>query len=84
MDLPKSNYSVALNLLRVSEVSQVLNISRSMVYKLINSGNLQSFRIGRVVRVQSVDLQAFIDQHTFHACPQIDNTIPVYKPINKV
>ncbi|MBW8012292.1 MAG: helix-turn-helix domain-containing protein [Chloroflexi bacterium] len=48
-------------LLKVDEVSEILNISRSQVYKLIAIKEIQSVRIGKSVRIRPIDLREFID-----------------------
>lgn len=47
-------------LLTVNEASQVLSISRSKFYDLLNSGHLPSVHIGRSRRVRMRDLEEFV------------------------
>jgi excisionase family DNA binding protein len=47
-------------LLRGSDVANILNISRSLAYQLIQRGEIPSIKIGRAVRVRSKDLEDFI------------------------
>lgn len=47
-------------LLRVEQVAERLAVSRSMAWKLVDSGELRSVRIGRSVRVHPSDLEAFL------------------------
>ena len=47
-------------LLRIPEVADRLTLSRSKVYELIRSGDLQSVQIGRVRRVRLRDLESFV------------------------
>lgn len=49
-------------LLKPSEVASFLNISRSMSYRLLQSGKIPVIRINRIVRVRPNDLQWFLDQ----------------------
>jgi excisionase family DNA binding protein len=51
--------------LRVPEVAVILNISRSNVYELFSSGDLESVKIDRIRLVRSSDLRAYVDQ--FHS-----------------
>ena len=44
-----------------SEVAVILNISRSKVYELFSSGNLESVKIDRSRLVRSSDLRAYVD-----------------------
>ena len=52
-----------LSLLKVAEVAQILNISKSLIYRLIQSGDLPSIRLGRSVRVRPADLEQFIQNN---------------------
>jgi len=47
-------------LLTITEASQVLAISRSKLYELLNSGNLPSVHIGRSRRIRMTDLEEFV------------------------
>jgi excisionase family DNA binding protein len=49
-------------LYRVPEVALILNISRSKVYELFASGELESVKIDRIRLVRSSDLRAYVDQ----------------------
>ena len=48
-------------LLKASEVARILNISRSMVYRLIHTGKIPYIRINQAVRVHNDDLCKFIE-----------------------
>ena len=56
-------------LYRVPEVAVILNISRSKVYELFNSGDLESVKIDRIRLVRSSGLRAYVDQ-----LPSVDNS----------
>jgi excisionase family DNA binding protein len=47
-------------LLRIEQIAERLSVSRSMAWKLIDSGVLRSVRIGRAVRVRPHDLEAYL------------------------
>ena len=47
-------------LLRPREVAVATGLSRSMVYELINRGELPAIRVGKSVRVPVADLQDWI------------------------
>lgn len=47
-------------LLRIEAVALRLSVSRSMAWKLVDSGALRSVRIGRAVRVRPQDLEAYL------------------------
>jgi len=48
-------------LLTIEDVMRRLRVSRSMAYKLTESGILRSVRIGRAVRVRPADLERLIN-----------------------
>ena len=48
-------------LLKASEVARILNISRSLVYRLIHSGKIPYIRINQAVRIHHNDLCKFIE-----------------------
>lgn len=51
-------------LLKGREVAQVLNISRSQAYKLMQQGEIPTVRIGRSVRVRYEHLLEFVEHNT--------------------
>ena len=48
-------------LLTITEASQLLAISRSKLYELLNSGNLPSVHIGRSRRIRMKDIEEFVN-----------------------
>jgi len=48
-------------LYRVPELAVFLNISRSKVYELFSSSELESVKIDRIRLVRSSDLRAYVD-----------------------
>ena len=48
-------------LLKATDVAEMLNVSKAMAYKLINSGQIRSVVIGTAIRVRSEDLFSFIE-----------------------
>jgi excisionase family DNA binding protein len=49
------------NLLRASDVARRLNISRSLAYQLMQTGEIRTVRIrGKIVRVYEPDLEQYI------------------------
>jgi excisionase family DNA binding protein len=61
-------------LLKANDVAARLNISRSAAFSLMRSGDLSVVRFGRLVRVRSEDLEAFISQNTINGSPFQLNT----------
>lgn len=49
-----------MQLLRASDVAQILKISRSHAYTLMRSGQIQVVYLGKSVRVDQRDLERFI------------------------
>jgi excisionase family DNA binding protein len=49
-------------LLNVSQVSKLLGLSRTTVYKLIDTEGLPVVRFGRAVRVRPTALQSWLEQ----------------------
>ena len=48
-------------LLKAGDVARILNISQSLVYRLLQRGKIPSIRINQSVRVDPEDLQQFIE-----------------------
>ena len=48
-------------LYRVTEVAVFLNVSRSKVYELMSSGDLQSVKIDRTRLIRGTDLRAYVE-----------------------
>jgi excisionase family DNA binding protein len=48
-------------LLNANEVAELLNVSRSFAYTLMQSGQLLTVQLGRAVRVRPEDLEKFIE-----------------------
>lgn len=46
---------------KLAQVGQRTGLSRSALYREINSGRLKVVKIGRAVRVREQDLNSFID-----------------------
>ncbi len=52
-------------LLNAGETATLLNISRSMVYKLIAEGALPAVRIGTLVRIPAAGLRDWLEQQQY-------------------
>jgi excisionase family DNA binding protein len=52
-----------VRLLDINDITDLLKISRSSAYRLVDSGALRSVRIGRFRRVRIEDVVAFVDAH---------------------
>lgn len=51
-----------LMLLKVAEVAEILNISRSQVYQLMQKGEIPTIKINRSIRVRPCDLEEYIQK----------------------
>ena len=51
------------SLLKVTEVAEILNISRSMSYRIIQTGEIRSVNIGSARRVRPIDLVDYINRN---------------------
>lgn len=56
----RSEASVGDGLLRVRDVQRILDVSRTMAYKLVSDGTIASVRVGRLVRVRRSALDDYI------------------------
>jgi len=50
-------------LLKANEVAELLSVSRSFAYSLMQNGQLPTVQLGRAVRVRPEDLDEFIQLH---------------------
>ena len=57
----ENNY-LSDTLLKPGDAARMLNISRSLVYRLIRSGEIPVVRINSTVRIKPSDLNNFIEQ----------------------
>lgn len=46
------------------EVMELLYIGKNTLYKLLNSGELKGFRVGRQWRVERCALQKYVESHS--------------------
>jgi excisionase family DNA binding protein len=65
-----SNHTI-VRLLNADQVAEILNVSRSHAYSLIQSGQIPSIRLGRAVRVRPQDLERFIAE-SVHSSMRIE------------
>jgi excisionase family DNA binding protein len=49
-----------IQLLRLTDVSERLNLSMSTVRKLVKKGQIRTVRIGRILLVRPIDLESYI------------------------
>jgi excisionase family DNA binding protein len=58
-ETPQGKYG----LLRSEEVAAYLNVSRSFVYRLLETGAIPAVRMGRAIRVLRSNLDEYIQTH---------------------
>jgi excisionase family DNA binding protein len=51
-----------INLVSISEAQRLLNISRATVNRLLDRGEFRRVHIGRMVRIPSEDIEAFVQR----------------------
>jgi excisionase family DNA binding protein len=58
-----SENAIKSEIMTVAEVMKMLRVSRSTIYKLLNSGQLKSFSPGgtRCRRIRRADLESYIE-----------------------
>ena len=56
-------YPVEERLLKAVEIAEILNISRAMAYRLMQTRMIPTVRIGSARRVRPVDLQNYIQEN---------------------
>lgn len=53
------------HLLKANDVAKILGISRSLAYRLMQSGDIPIIRIKGLVRVRPIDLEGYIQKNLF-------------------
>ena len=61
------------NLLKSSEVAEILHVSRSFAYLLMRRGDIPTVRIGDAVRVRPEDLERYIHERSFKNCKELQD-----------
>jgi len=56
-------FDETLRLLKASDVAQILNVSKTFVYKLIRKGELPSVKMLGARRVRLIDLERYISEN---------------------
>jgi excisionase family DNA binding protein len=59
--LTKATY--AEELLTVEQLQELLKVGRTFAYSLIRSGELPSYRVGRLVRVRRRDMERWLEDN---------------------
>jgi len=61
-----NDFRQSTRLLKPQEIANLLNISRSFAYLLLQSGAIPVVRLGKVCRVKPQDLAEYIDRNRHH------------------
>jgi excisionase family DNA binding protein len=49
-----------------SELQEWLECGRSMIYKLLATGAIPNYRVGRLIRIRLSDVIAFLEENRYH------------------
>jgi putative molybdopterin biosynthesis protein len=55
------------NLFTLSEVSQILRVSKMTVYRYISQGKLKAYKFGKQFRIDEYDLASFLVNASFNS-----------------
>lgn len=66
-------------LLRIEEMANILCISRSLAYRLVQNGDVPSVRINTAVRVLPADLDRYIQQNRVNRSDLESEYLPLYE-----
>ncbi len=58
-----SDKPTQIKLLKATEVAEILNISRSLAYKLLKNRTIPTVRVGTAIRVRPADLNNYIREN---------------------
>jgi putative molybdopterin biosynthesis protein len=48
---------------KVEDVQRRLGVGRATAYKLVSTGEIPSYRVGRVLRIKPEDVDGFLDKN---------------------
>jgi excisionase family DNA binding protein len=65
--MDESGAEAAVRFLTVSEVAVALRVSNMTVYRLVSAGELPAVRVGRCVRLQADDVEAYLSVRLIQA-----------------
>jgi putative molybdopterin biosynthesis protein len=57
----ETNTTAAEELLTVEEVQELLKVGRTFAYSLVRSGELPSYRVGRLLRIRRTDVERWLE-----------------------
>ncbi|MDY6796991.1 MAG: helix-turn-helix domain-containing protein [Actinomycetota bacterium] len=62
------NDLVSLNLLSVPQIAAILNVSKRTVYRMVENGDLQAYKIGQLLRVPESEVARYLRAHRKSRC----------------
>jgi excisionase family DNA binding protein len=68
----QNNFLQINTLLKAKDVAEILKISRSMTYDLMQSGEIPTVNIGKCRRVRPEDLIKYIESNTYTVNPYFE------------
>jgi excisionase family DNA binding protein len=75
-------YPTSSKLLKAMEVAEILNISKSMAYRLMQTQVLPTVSIGKAKRVRPQDLDTYIQQNLSSIDPSNQHQSPLFCSTN--
>lgn len=69
--------------LTIDELSEYLNLKRSTLYSLVESGELPHYRIGRLIRFRRDDVESWMEGHRKEAVDTNKKAKGILKAVNK-
>lgn len=64
---------MANRFLQITDVAEILNISVRQTYSLVTTGELPAIKVGRSWRIESDELEKYIQRAYAHTREQVDN-----------
>ena len=64
-----------LKMVSVAEAARIIGISRSYMYQLVNQEEVKSYKIGKLIRIRTVDLKTFANKLEINSSDDPDLTV---------
>jgi excisionase family DNA binding protein len=58
---PETSAAASEELLTVEQVQELLKVGRTFAYSLVRSGELPSYRVGRLLRIRRRDMENWLE-----------------------
>jgi excisionase family DNA binding protein len=52
----------ALRMVSVGQAAKIIGVSRSYMYQLVSTEKMKSRKVGKLIKIRTVDLEEFIDK----------------------